>query len=132
MIRISYDKKLDAAVFILEGEISFDEAKNTVLKYYNGPLTKYTLTDISRADPSTHLTTSEIKQIGELVSRLGKARPGGVDIMVIPGIIPFSIARIYQAYADVISSDPDRLTSKIFRTMKEALAFIEADRKKRP
>jgi len=122
MIINAYNKELDAAIYTIEGDVEYTEIRDAIDNYYRGMITKYTIWDYSKASPGKHLTGDDTRKIGLQVHALGKARPDGVDLIVVPGIVQYGIARIYYGYADMLSAS--KLKTHIYRNMKDALEFI--------
>ena len=124
MITVSRKEELDVLIHTIEGIPVYTEISNAIDSYYKGVLTKYTIWDFSKTDPSTHLTSEETKKLGRQVNLYAGRRPGGVDILVVPGILQYGLARIYQAYSAVMGKDDGKLKAKIFRKYEDGLQFI--------
>ena len=124
MIKVILDKELDAAIYTVEGDVEYSEICDVINKYYKGPLTKYTIGDYSKANPGKHLTAEETKQLGLQVQTLSNARPNGFDLLVVPGIVQYGVARVYRAYSEFTGTNTPKLTLKIFKKLEDAVAFI--------
>ena len=129
MITLVYSKELSAAIYTIEGDVDYSEIRDMVTKYYQGDLTKYTIGDYSKANPDKHLTSEQTKLLGFQMGALGKARPNGYDLIVVPGLLQYGIARMYSGYAQIISQDKNKLQTKVFRTKEDAVAFIRENEK---
>ena len=123
-IEIEIDKELDMTVFTVAGEIPFTRVLGAVKEYYKGKLTKYTLWDFSGADLAKYFTGAEARELGSLVSVYGKNRPGGFDLIIVTGLLPFGLARMYAAYADMSRHDPLALKAMVFRSKGAALDWV--------
>jgi hypothetical protein len=124
MITVSHDKELDAAIYTIEGDVEYAEVRDAIDRYYKGALTKYTIWDYSKANRGKHLTGDETQKLGIQVSSLGVARPQGFDLLIVPNIVQYGLARMYQAYSEIAKKDTKTLKSKIFRNREDAIAFI--------
>jgi hypothetical protein len=122
-ITVARDKELDLAAYTIEGELTYAELKAAIRQYYEGPLTKYTLWDFSGSDVNK-ITTDDVRNFGVQVREAGKARAGGTDLIVVAGLLKFGLARMYSAYTSLTSAEADPLTTMVFRTKDDALAWL--------
>jgi hypothetical protein len=123
-ITIEIDKDLDMATYTLNGELLYSELRAAVVDYYNGKLTKYTIWDFSESNLAQYISSIEAIELASLVDRLGKARPGGVDLIIISGLLQYGIARIYTLYADATRHNPSLLRAMVFRDKNQALKWL--------
>jgi len=106
-----------------EGAV-YTDIHDAIEEYYSGTLTKYTIWDFSNMKKK-HLASEDAIKLGQLVNAAGKARKGGFDIIVVPGLVQYGMARIYAAYAAIVERDEQNLCTKIFRNLDEALLWIQ-------
>ena len=123
-ITSEYNKEFDVMVYTLEGAITYAEMLEAINGYYKGTLTKYTVWDFTNANMLKYFTTDEIKMLAQLVRSLGEARKGGLDALVVPGLLKFGLARMYGVYSDMTKANETSLKSLIFHTKNEAITWI--------
>ena len=125
-IRVTIDKQWDVAVYNFEGDVTFTDVRDAIIEYYNGPLTKYTFWDFSDTNVNK-VSNAELKQLGDLVSKLGSARKGCFDTVVVPGLLKYGMARIYAGYAATLQKDKDALKTLVFKNKDDAFGWIRSN-----
>jgi len=125
MISISYDKELDAAIFTFAGDRDYAEVCAAITEYYKGPLTKYTLWDFTKVDNSKQLSSEETQKIGLHAESYKHFRPNGVDILVVPSLLQYGLARMYFGYSEKYGDKTKKAKTKIFRSKEDAIAFMK-------
>jgi len=123
-ITIEIDKDLDIAIYTLRGDLLYSELRAAVVDYYNGKPTKYTIWDFSASNLAHYVTGIEARELASLVTRLGKARPGGFDMIIVSGVLQYGIARMYTSYADTTRHDSSLLKAMVFRAKDLAMEWI--------
>jgi hypothetical protein len=125
MITIEHNKELNTMIFTIQGDSEYLKIRDAITEYYkNGPLTKYTLWDYTNVTEGKHLSTEESRMIGNHSMSFMHLRPNGFNLIVVPGILQYGLARVYQAFAEKRENDTQKLRTKIFRSKEEAIAFI--------
>ena len=123
-ITIEIDKDLNAVIYTLKGEVYYTELRAAIVDYYKGKLTKYTLWDFSGSNIAKYTSVLEARELGALVNKLGKARPGGFDLLVVSDMLQYGLARMYAAYAEITNRDSAGLKAMVFREKGLALEWI--------
>jgi hypothetical protein len=124
-ITVSVDQEWDIAIYTLEGDITYSEIRDAIDQYYRGMLTRYTLWDFSAVVFEQELTSQEIQQLARQVSAAGDVRRGGFDVIVVPSILKYGLARMYAAYTEYTQKDPEVLRTLVFYTKDAALSWIK-------
>jgi len=124
MITIYLDKELDTLIYTVVGDVVYAEIRDVIDTYYKGKLTKYTIGDYSQANPTKHLSGEETQQLGLQVKSLAAKRPNGIDLLVVPGIVQYGVARMYKTYSEMPGNGAQKLRLRIFNKKEDALAFI--------
>jgi hypothetical protein len=117
-ITVTLNRELDAIIYTLEEGVDYNEIRDMIAEFYKGTLTKYTVWDWTKVQKK-HLSSEETTKLGQQVSVAGKARAGGYDLIVVPGLLQYGLARIYAVYAGTTA-----LKVNIFRKLDDALDWI--------
>lgn len=128
-IKRIYNEDYDIAVFNIKGIITYPEMKDIIDVYYGGQLTKYTIFDFTEADVKQHFTTHEAQLLGGQVQRLGITRKNAVDVIIVPDLFQYGLARIYAAYSEMVQTS-DSLRTMIFRSKESAMDWIKKNESK--
>jgi hypothetical protein len=123
-ITIETDKDLDVAIYTLKGDLLYGELRSAVVDYYNGTLTKYTIWDFSESNLAQFITGMEAWDLASLVTRLGKARPDGFDLIIASGVIQSGIARMYNTFFNIVGRGSTKLKAMLFPTKGLAMDWI--------
>ena len=122
-IKVFIDKELDVAEFRVEGILTYQELRDAIARYYSGTLTKYTVWDFTNADVK-NFRNNELMQIGNQVNLAGKAREKCFDVIIVPGLIHYGLARVYAGYSEAIQKKSDALKTMVFRSREHAFNWI--------
>ena len=122
-LKVFTDKELDVAEYKFEGELVYSELRDAIMHYYNGTPTKYTVWDFTNTDVKK-IRNNELMQIGNQVSQGGKTRDKCYDVIIVPGLIHYGLARIYASYAEAIQKKSDALKTMVFRSREQAFVWI--------
>ncbi|MBN1824020.1 MAG: hypothetical protein JW803_06860 [Endomicrobiales bacterium] len=129
-IGVTHDKEFDIAIYTLEGDVTYADIRDAIDEYYDGKLTKYTLWDFSMMDLPKNFTGEHARLLGGQVNTLGKERPeGAVDLIIVPDIVQFGLARVYAAYSEFFGDKPGTLKTMIFRKKDDALRWVRGNEK---
>jgi hypothetical protein len=129
-ITFELDQALDLALFTIHKTATYTELRNAILGYYNGKLTKYTVWDFSGSNLAKYVTGVEARELALLVTKLGKARPGGFDLIVVSDMLQYGVARMYTAYADITRHESSVLKALMFRSKELALNWLRDNESK--
>ena len=127
-LRVYVDKILDVADYKFDGELVYSALRDAINQYYGGAPTKYTVWDFTNTDVSK-FRNSELMQIGNQVGLAGKARDNCYDVIIVPGLIHYGLARVYASYAEIIQKRNNALKTMVFRSREHALDWIKANEK---
>ena len=123
------NKELDITVYTVQGQAIYEEIRGEIDEYYRGALTKYVLWDFSEADSDMLLKPDEVRKLADQVSTEGKTRRGGFDLLIVPDNLKYALARIFNAYSEILNNDNGALKTVIFRKNDDAYAWIRQDMK---
>ena len=122
-IKVYFDKELDVAEYKVEGTLTYQELHDAIDQYYKGTLTKYTMWDFTETD-AEKFWKNEVRQIVNQVDSALKARKNCYDLIVVPGLIQFGVAMIYESYIELIHKRTDDVKTMVFRSREDAYAWI--------
>ncbi|MBN1621780.1 MAG: hypothetical protein JW871_04235 [Endomicrobiales bacterium] len=120
---ITHDKELDLVVYTAKGDINFGDLYDEIARYYEGPLTRYTMWDFTES--KVHLSSDDVNRIADQVRKAGTARKGGLDAIIVSDVLKYALARMYGAYMEIVGKDADILKTEIFYRKKNAMAHIK-------
>jgi len=123
-ITIDVDKDLDLATYTINGELLYSELRSAVVDYYNGKLTKYIIWDFSGSNLTQYITGMKAWDLASLVTRLGKARPGGFDLLIVSGVTQYGIARMYTSFIEITGHNSSILKAMVFTSKDLAIEWI--------
>jgi hypothetical protein len=120
--KINHYDKLDLIVVTFAGNVLYPEIRDAMDKGYKAAITRYALIDLTAADVSK-LTREELNLLSEQSIENGKKRGGCFDLMVVPGIMQYTMATLYTAYC--FAKSRNSAQTKLFRDKAEALNWIK-------
>lgn len=118
----SFDKELDLSVFTLGEDTEYPDIRTAIDKYFQGTITKFNIWDYTKL--KKHLTTDEIKALGEQVSSLSDPQKERFDLIVVPNPLQFGLARMYSSFTEASKKKSGAFSTLVFRTYNEALAWV--------
>jgi len=114
-------KQLELTVFIVSGELTFDEQIRALREYYEGEPTRNAIWDF-RAITGSRITSEELRQIIAFTKWYEDRRPGGKTALVASTQLDFGLGRMSHALAER-EGLPWQI--RVFRSIEEALEWIE-------
>jgi hypothetical protein len=121
-IKIKTEKGNDLTFIVLLGKVTSDTINNALKSFYGSAITTKVLWDFSNCDV-TELEGGDLCHFVETAKRYGHQRIGGKTAIVTPSDIAFGIARMFKSRTEM---DGYPVQAEIFRTKKEALAWLES------
>jgi hypothetical protein len=122
---ITYNKDKNLAIGVHSGTCGFQDTLNSIKIYYQGTITKYSITDFSKAQLLS-VTGKEIEFLAEYMVQASKVRPpGSYDFLVVPDLLKYGLARMYHSYLELTTKSGEHLKTEVYRTMEEALAEVD-------
>ena len=124
MIERRYYPDPDLVVHVVTGELDVEAFQGAVEALYEmDPVPMLSLWDLRDASLA-RFTSDRIVSVQARLSPRVRERAGGRTASVVPADFDFGVARQYLAY----SNDLDLpFEQQVFRTMEEALAWLEVD-----
>ena len=127
-ITISIDKELDITTYTIEEDATYLDIHDAIDDYFKDIPTKYTIWDFSKL--KKHLTSDEVRMLAEQVGTLGKDRKEGGDLIIVPNILQYGLARMYTAYIETVKKSPAAFKTLVFRKKEDAMDWIRQNAKK--
>lgn len=120
MIEILQQDRPELTVFKCTGKVLSTDIEESITAFYAGRPTRHVMWDISDAEIS-ELSATDVRRIAEQTKRVAHSRPGGKTAIVSAADMPFGLARMYQAFAELAEQNSH---VEVFRSTEEALAWI--------
>ena len=122
---ISYNKEKNLATGVHLGSCGPQDTLNGIKVYYKGTITKYSITDFSKAE-LLNVSGTEIAYLAEYMNDACRVRPpGSYDFLIVPDLLKFGLARMYHTYLAITAKNDVNLKTEVYRTMEEALKRID-------
>ncbi|MGA2091590.1 MAG: hypothetical protein ABSH12_09065 [Endomicrobiales bacterium] len=122
---VSLVKELDVTIYSFEGNTTYGDIHDAITQYFKGPQTRYTMWDLSEALFKRDLTRQEIQQLARYGNELGRPQKRRCDLIIVPVLLTYGMARMYAAYADLINDDTEAFKTLIFRTRDAGLSWVK-------
>jgi hypothetical protein len=113
-------KEKDLTIFIITGELEYEEIIDMVDQTYSSEITLNILMDLSSADTKS-LTSEQIERIGKHSKKYSHLRIGGKTAYIVSKDIDFGLARMYQIHTEL---NGHHEAHGVFRNMDEAMAWL--------
>ena len=123
MIRTTINEARQLTIFECIGKAVPEEILATIASVYEGEPTLHQLWDFTEATVH-HIPAETIREFVKSVSERMHRREGGKSALVSSEDIGFGLARVYSAVAEI---NDLKIEVGAFRTVEEALAWIEED-----
>ena len=120
MIEFEFDKSKNLSVFIVNGNVTWPEIKETTAHYYAAHPTPDVIWDMTNAQLS-ELDAEGIKQAAQDIKKAASARKGGRTVFVISGDTEMLFVKLYCTICETIDSP---ITYHIVETRDEALKWL--------
>lgn len=118
------DLQANLTVYIVTGEVSSEEIKNEIQRFYEGYITKDVLWDLSESDVSK-ITFSEVRNITHIPRKHYKTRTGGKTAIIAHQDITYGLSRAYESLTELQDLP---FETKAFRSIEEARLWLAATR----
>ena len=105
----------------VEGNVTFDQIRSTLVQFYSGSPTKNTLWDLTGGTIET-LSTEQVEDLSRVVKEFAPLRTGGKTAWVAPRDEDFGLCRM----SEIFGSDLP-LKLYVFREMAEAREWLNIE-----
>jgi hypothetical protein len=120
MIEVFQQDRPELTLFKCTGRVLSTDIEESIRAFYQGKPSQNVVWDISDAEIS-ELSATDVRSIAETTKQLAHSRPGGKTAIVSAADMPFGLARMYQAFAELAEQ---KSHVEVFRSREEALAWI--------
>jgi len=118
------DHQANLTVYIVSGEVSLEDIKTEIQRFYEGNITKDVLWDLSECDVSK-VTFKDIQNLAYIPRKHYKTRTGGKTAIVAHRDITYGLSRVYASLTELQALP---FETKSFRSIKEAREWLAANR----
>ena len=119
-VKIHVESESDLTVFTIVGEVTADDVRDTIHKFYGGRVTLNVLWDLSQGDVRK-LSADDVYSIANTRRIYAEMRKGGKTAIVAPTDIAFGLTRMYEFMTDIQDYS---FKTQAFRTTQEAYRWL--------
>lgn len=121
-IETTIDQSKDLTVVTATGKMEAADFLEWISSYYNGPVTKLVLWDVSQADFSI-IQAEDMRGGAAITQKLSDARRGGKTAIVSKDTLGFGVSRMLEAFYE-LEGVPFEVQA--FHTIDEAMEWLGA------
>jgi hypothetical protein len=119
-VETNMDTAGDITEHVVTGRANEEEFFEAEQRFYREGPTLYQLWDLTGCDLSG-ITISGLRSFVALAARLGQVRPEGRTAIVVESDLQFGLARMSEAFGDLVSLP---FALRVFKDRGEALAWL--------